>query len=156
MSFNTGKYQDYHWLQTDALSERDLLDKCDRYLMVKYLAITAFDSGELTLLSDEVRAGWKTDHCIAYSPKLDELTIDSIPYDGFDEWFFLENSKSIRVKEVYVNYAVFNLSYDQAPEGFWQQIFNIEPFLYVADGMRLTVITKEKSIIETLQSLPLT
>ena len=156
MPFNTGKYQNYLWLQTDALSQSDVLDKCDRYLMGKYLAITAFDSGELTLSSEEVRAGWKADNSIAYSPKLDELTIDSIPYDGFDEWFFLENNKLIRVKEVYVNYALFNLSYDRAPEGFWKQIFDIEPFLYVADGMRLTVITKEKLIIETLQTPPLT
>ncbi len=156
MSIKSGKYREFYWLQTDDFGQKDVIEQCTNFLLGKYLAVTAFDSGEPNLSSEEIQAGWKMNLSIAYSPKLDNMIIAIIPYAGFDEWFFLEDNTVITVEEDYVNYALFDLCDERMPKNFWNQIYFNCPYAYVADGMQLTVVSKDVEMMEALRALSLT
>lgn len=149
----TGKYKGYYWLQSQQLGQLDVLEHAGGYFVDKYLAITSFDSGPLILSAGEIREGWTSDAGIAYSPGLTKAMVGSIPSGGFDEWYFLDNRKLTQVSTIYVNFAPFEITGNSAPEGFWQQIEEINPYAYVADGTLLTIISRDKALIDLFNDL---
>jgi hypothetical protein len=153
MSTRVGRYKNYYWLKSESIEQRDVLEKSMNFLVGKYLAVTAFDSGELSLSWEDVEAGWKANDRIAYSPKLTESEIDYIPYFGFDEWYFLESDKLIEAPIVFVNFIEFDISGDDTTRGFWDQIDQVNPYAYIADGIGLTVVTKDKDLLHFLRNL---
>ena len=160
--FSIGSQGAYQWLVSD---ERfDLLELCPDIVLGKYVAITSIDSGELVPNEAELAAGWQSRGQIAYSPKIQ--TIESVPRDGWDEWYIFDNPKDLgtshlvenileaprgpRHISVFVNYCyTFHHPEDHvfAPL-FWVQMEWIRPESYVAANKYLNFATNNKALFD--------
>lgn len=161
-----GLHDDYAWLVSDA-TLGELLDVCPEFVMKKYVAITSFDSGPLSLNDVEFSSGWETRGGIAYSPVVENTRI--LPYDNcFDEWYVFEKptdlgSRSPQESNVFEAsldpgevHPFVNFSYSfslHRPESatltelFWKQMDWIRPYAFIADGEQLTVVSCDKELL---------
>jgi hypothetical protein len=84
----TGEHSAYQWFTTELMVD-ELARLCPRIVLGKYLAVTSFDSGSLSLSDEEKANGWLSRNGIAYSPRIEAL--DELPRtDGWDEWYVFE------------------------------------------------------------------
>lgn len=161
----SGRYGPYGWIVWNAQSLGDLLATFPDLLLLKYLVITSFDSGPLTLSDDERRTGWTTHATFAHSPQITPHI--EPPYDQYDEWYVFEQPTMLHSAEVFINYSGFRLqpvdgasvpwedptSPDSMPrlqQRFWQQMQQIEPESYVAEGDNLIVATRNLALFERM------
>ena len=177
MSLETGYRNGYEWLITDHdLSE--FLQLCPDTILGKYIAVTADDSGPMTLLDAEMAGGWTQANAIAYSPRL--LQVDGLPHQGcghFHEWYVFETPIILgtlftgNVFEaamepgkvaVFVNYLSSRVNADdEVARLFWKQLAWIRPESYLADGdAQLTFVSWNSELFsrvrETLIAHPTT
>jgi hypothetical protein len=152
-SVNAGSHGAYEWLTTTRHDVDSLLTLCPTAVLGKYVAVTCFDSGSLSLSDEEKAAGWESRKGIAYSPLI--RSVGTLPErGGFDEWYvfgtpidlgekrqgnIFEAPLSAGQVEVFVNFAEgFDL---QQPDSlvplFWRQLEWIRPESYVADTHHL-------------------
>jgi hypothetical protein len=150
----------YEWLVTD--EPFDLLQVCPEVVLGKYVAITSIDSSFLVPTDDEIAAGWQSREKIAYSPKVQN--IESLPRDGWDEWYIFDNSTDLGTSHlaenifevprgkghlsVFVNYcfAFHQPERKYLADLFWQQISWIRSESYMADNDYLSFASMNKNL----------
>jgi hypothetical protein len=169
----SGSHGAYQWLTSGQHDLGTLIKLRPQALLSKYVAVTSFDSGPLSLSDDEVSKGWRTHNGIAYSPKIQ--VGENLAYGecgGFDEWYVFDTPTDLgRIVEgnifettlkpglvaVFVNYGGFAF---HAPESqdltslFWTQLEQIVPETFIADGDLLNFATRDKNLFRVvLESL---
>src|SRR5581483_5146572 len=153
----SGTHSHYSWIEWSSPSAYlyDFIHAFPEIVLRKYVAITACDSGPLVPTDQERQDGWFAEGEIAYSGPIGD--VDAIPNDQFDEWYIFPIWTKIPKIEVFINYAVFSLSdpkelfarldaqmiaaRHQEQERFWQQLIELEPESYLAEGERLIFVT---------------
>ena len=76
----SGSQDAYQWLTTTAHDFDSLLTLCPTAVLGKYVAVTSFDSGSLSLSDEEKAAGWESRNGIAYSPLI--RSVETLPDRG--------------------------------------------------------------------------
>lgn len=154
---NKGKYQNYFWIEWHnvSISLNDLLDNCPQIALGKYLINTAWDSGSLSLGDEEIKQGWRKHNESTLSPIIEDVSV--IQSYGYDEWYVFDKPTYIKDYEVFVNYGGFSLQpeteiYLEISKRFWQQIINLNPESYLAEGCNLIFITKNEKLFEQISS----
>jgi hypothetical protein len=155
----------YEWLVTD--QQFDLLQICPEVVLGKYVAVTSFDSGALTLNEMEKAAGWKSHANIAYSPKVQ--AIENLPRAGWDEWYVFSNPAELgsshleenifEVPEgpghigVFVNYrfALHLADLNDLARLFWRQVERIRPESYIADNDYLNFVSADETLFAAVR-----
>lgn len=130
----------------------------------KYVAITSIDSGALALNETDRATGWQSRDRIAYSPKVQ--TIDSLPREGWDEWYISEKPFDLGTSHLgenifevphgpghisdFVNFGfAFHRDEDHSlARLFWQQMEWIHPESYMSDNNFLSFATVNEPIFE--------
>ena len=153
----TGCYGHYNWLETDH-DLREFLSLCPDAILSKHIVITAVDSGAFNPSDQDRAAGWSSAGGIAYSPRLDAVTM--LPLDcccrdcgPFDEWYIYGTAApqlgsicranvfntAIAPPDVFqfINFGGFRFSDQQmkpVTDLFWKQIEWMQPESYLGDG----------------------
>ena len=176
-TISTGEHGEFRWLT--AQYEVDALARLCPYVVIgKYLAVTSFDSGSLTLSEQETKAGWQSRNGIAYSPRIE--SVDNLPRaDGYDEWYVFESpadlgklldtnifESSIEPGKFYafVNYLHFALHDRQIPyllDLFWTQMSWVCPESFLGESTTyLNFASRNKdtfaSVLASLRNASLT
>lgn len=153
IQMNKGKHHQYFWLQS--FDQNDSIDRFlkefKQHLVDKFVCVSAFDSGELHIANEEKKLGWQQIDNIAISPK---ITIDThLPTAGFDEWYiFTTQLMTLKLPHVYVNDTSFNLAEDSTVlQRFWQDIAQLKPQTYLADGDSLKIVTTDESLWQEIE-----
>jgi len=171
----TGSRNGYDWLvSNDTLNE--VLQLCPEVVLGRYVAVTSFDSGPLSLIDEEKAAGWEVQSGIAYSPKIERVEV--LPRDQFDEWYIFANRVNLgqlapsdqNVFEsqmqqgqvhTFVNFGGFALhrpDIADLTQLFWEQLNWIRPESYIAEGDYLTFVSANKDLFfalrDALRNLP--
>jgi len=162
IALNAGARGDYQWLTTAQHDFDRLLTLCPSVTVGKYLAVTFFDSGPLSLNQLEKNRGWNSRGDIAYSPRIESL--ETLPSrGGFDEWYVFERCVDLGQLgtcnifeaplgpgqvEVFVNFADSFVLHRPAVRDltdlFWVQLGWIRPESYIADTHNLlTFVTAD-------------
>jgi len=147
----TGEHGSYQWLSTSKHNIDDLLAACPAILLGKYVAVTSFDSGPLTVTDAQKSSGWHHRGGITYSPRIESL--EMVPtHELYDEWYvfgvpfdlgdiregnIFEHSLSAGHVEVFVNFFGFALDAPEVQElvsRFWQQLEWIQPESYISQS----------------------
>jgi hypothetical protein len=167
-TLKSGSHDAYRWLTTTAHDFDSLLTLCPTAVIGKYLAVTAFDSGSLSLSDEEKASGWESRKGISYSPLIE--SVGTLPErGGFDEWYVFGAPVDLGEKgqgnifeapllsgqiEVFVNFAEgFDLyrPNDLAPL-FWRQLKWIRPESYIADTHQtLTFVSANRNVFEAVR-----
>lgn len=167
-SVKSGSHDAYQWLTTNAHDFDSLLTFCPAAVLEKYVAVTSFDSGSLSLSDGEKAAGWESRKGIAYSPLIRSVT--TLPErGGFDEWYVFGTPVDLGEKgrgnvfeaplsagqvEVFVNFAEgFDLHQlnDLVPL-FWRQLEWIRPESYIADTHHLlTFVSTNRNVFAAVR-----
>ena len=169
-SVKSGSHDAYQWLTTTAHDFDSLLTLCPAAVLGKYVAITSFDSGSLSLTDGEKAAGWESRKGIAYSPLI--RSDGALPErGGFDEWYVFGTPVDLGEKgrgnvfeaplsagqvEVFVNFGEgFDLHEpDSLVALFWRQLEWIRPESYIADTHHLlTYVSTNRSIFEAVRQV---
>lgn len=168
----TGLHGEYEWLTTgpDYPHLGTVLRSCPQVVLDKYIAITSFDSGPLTLGEDEKVVGWESRMGVAYSPKIQ--SIQKLPYDINDEWYVspspfdvgqISGKHGLEVPlkageiAVFVNWGGFKFHLPDAPRMqdltgvFWRQLESIHPESYIADGDFLNFACRDKDLFAAVR-----
>ena len=168
-----GSHGGYDWLASEHTLD-DLLGLCPEIVIGKYLAVTSFDSGPLSLSNQEKASGWESRKGIAYSPNI--VGIDGrLPHDLYDEWYVFETQTDLgeladpainifeqpiqsRRVHAFVNFGGFAFHRPEV-EGltslFWEQLDLLRPESYIADGDYLNIASANKQVVETMrEALP--
>ena len=162
--FNSGARGEHQWLTTSEYDLDGLLTLCPAVTFGKYLAVTSFDSGPLSLNELEKKRGWYSRGEIAYSPQIQSLEVLP-PRGGFDEWYVFEQSVDLghlgdRANifeapltpgqvETFVNFCDGCALHrpNDLTDLFWRQLEWIRPESYVADGDNLlTFVTTNENL----------
>jgi len=169
-----GQNGPYHWLTASGdVYMGTLLKACPEAVLVRYLAVTSYDSGIRHLTPEESASGWTLENEIAYSPKVSSIETlayqrDGLDCPGYDEWYvfpeprklnpifrdnFFEFQRESSMILVFVNLAAFIL-HEPEPgivDRFWTQVETIAPETYIADGRDyLTVVSRSEPLITTI------
>jgi len=78
----TGSNGRYRWLADERNGIGRLIERCPEALLGRYLVVACFDSGPLRPNAQETAAGWSSDGQLAYSPRLESLSL--LPPENFD------------------------------------------------------------------------
>jgi hypothetical protein len=176
---STGKQGEYYWLELPNLFFNDVLRVCPEFVEGKYLVVTSFDSGPLTLTDEEFKRGWLQHDELAINPSVE--SVYDIPYNEYDEWFVFSKAPRLEEFKVFVNYYLFSLRIaeyliteapmtwvledrtDQAErikalqELFWLQLELKEAETYFSAGDRFILATRRqdlyKKVIESYDSV---
>ena len=174
-----GKQGEYYWLELVNLFFVDVLRVCPEFVEGKYLVVTSFDSGPLTLTNEEFKKGWLQHDELAINPSVD--SIYDIPYNEYDEWYVFSKAPRLEEFKVFVNYSLFSLRdpeyliteapmtrdladrRDQAErikalqELFWLQLELKDAETYFSAGDRFTLATQRqdlyKKVIESFDGV---
>lgn len=90
-----------------------LIEQCPKALLDRYLVVACFDSGPFHPNAEEKAAGWCLENQLAYSPRLESLSL--LPYEYFDEWYVFTSPARLRSCDVFINSGGFTL---RNPEEF--------------------------------------
>lgn len=130
-----------------------LLSEFPQIVLGKYLVNTSFDSGSLSLSSEETEQGWYKQNNLTFSPQI--KNIESISGSGYDEWYVFDSPKTLDNCEVFVNYWGFSL-HDFVPEeiqkAFWLQLEQFKPETYLAEGDNLICVTKDANLFNQISN----
>lgn len=170
----TGKQGRYYWLEQVNLRFGDVLKICPEFVEGKYLVITSFDSGSLTLTDEEFGKGWLQHDDLAINPFIE--SVNDIPYDEYDEWYIFSKAPLLEGFKVFVNDSLFSLrdpeylTLDAAPtwdlvgrrdqaervkdlqELFWLQLELKEPETYISAGDKFILATKKQDLYKKIKS----
>ena len=175
--FILGQNGNYHWIEFPAntFDLYRLLKDHENVLIGKYLAVVCFDSGPLRLTDEEKLNGWTEKENIAYSPKLTRKHIDDLFYEQHDQWCLFTTATEFHGMTDFVNYGGFSLAgkenlltnadptwdkvgiekyiqfHKKLVADFWDEIMNIEPFSFIADGDNFIFISKDRDEVVSLQ-----
>jgi hypothetical protein len=158
----------YQWLVCEH-QLHDVMRVCAEVVINKYLAITSFDSGPLSLDEKEKVAGWESRGNIAYSPQV--RAIDDLPHDLYDEWYIFkepvdlgellpsdknpfEASLQKGVVCAFVNFGGFSLARPEMKDPadmFWRQLDWICPESYIADGTFLNFVSMNEEVFASVR-----
>jgi hypothetical protein len=162
----TGSRGAYFWLTTSEHDLYSLLESCPPIVLDKYIAITSFDSGPLSLNPSELEDGWESRAEIAYSPRI--TSIEKLPHDVYDEWYVFRAQTDVgklfrgnvfetwmRVGQVaaFVNFGGFSLHHanmQTLADLFWEQLELIQPESFIADGDLLNFVTRDRDLFTTV------
>lgn len=152
-----GRKADYYWIEWDERSKflKDLLSEYPQLVIDKYLVNTSFDSGSLSLSSEEIEQGWHTKDSLTFSPQI--KTVESISGYGYDEWYVFNSPKTMGDIEVFVNYLGFSLHqsmFAEIQKAFWKQIELLQPESFLAEGDNLICVTKAENLFSQMSSIP--
>lgn len=175
MVMKSGRHGKWWWLETAEHTLDSIVDDCPRVLIGRYVAITAFDSGELIPTAAERETGWTKDGPTAISPVVaDVSSLPNLPHDQFDEWWVFDRRPAAFEQEAFVNYGAFSLapaaelkegadpSWDKAliqshienredlQARFWAAMEALQPALFIGDGDRLSVVTSSEAEFDAL------
>ncbi len=166
----TGTHGAYRWLITSEHDLDDLLTLCPTVVLGRYLAVTSFDSGALTLDDAEKLAGWEARGDIAYSASVP--SVEKLPArGGYDEWYVFGARVDLGrlgkgdvfeapllpgQVEVFVNFSdgfdLRRIDADDLADLFWRQLEWIRPESYIADGGSfMTFVTRDESLFAAVQ-----
>jgi hypothetical protein len=84
-----------------------LIEQCPEALLGRYLVVACFDSGPLHPNAEETAAGWSSEGELAYSPRLEPLSL--LPYDNHDEWYVFTSPTRLRSCDVFIDRGGFTL-----------------------------------------------
>ena len=154
--YMAGSQGPYQWLVTDD-EQFDLLEACPVIVLGKHVAIISIDSSALSLNGAQQATGRQSRDRIAYSPKVQ--TIDSLPREGWDEWYISEEPFDLGTSHLgenifevphgpghisdFVNFGfVFHRDEDDSlARLFWQRMERIRPESYLGDNEFLNFAT---------------
>ena len=165
-----GQHGEYQWFTTE-FEVDGLARLCPKIVQGKYLVVTSFDSGSLSLSDQEKANGWQSRNGIAYSPRIE--AIEGLPRtDGWDEWNVLEAPTDLGALchanpfdprpgpgelHAYVNFnlVLHDSESDAVRDLFWEQMNWINPESFLAESSRhLSFATKNRDIFSVvLESL---
>ena len=109
----TGSHGRYLWLMDQRNGIGHLIEQCPKALLDRYLVVACFDSGPFHPNAEEKAAGWCLENQLAYSPRLESLSL--LPYEYFDEWYVFTSPARLRSCDVFINSGGFTL---RNPEEF--------------------------------------
>jgi hypothetical protein len=128
------------------------------------MAVTSCDSGPLLPTDEERQNGWFAEDEVAYNGPIGD--VNAIPNDQFDEWYIFPQKRKLPPIEVFINYGVFSLgdptklfsSWDAAmiadryhqQERFWEQLLQLAPESYLAEGERLIFVTRDQTLFRVV------
>jgi hypothetical protein len=112
------------------------------------------------------RAGGRVAARSPYSPKVE--TIESLPRDGYDEWYVFETDRDLGISHleenvfemalkeghvaVFVNYGGFSLAKaDDFADLFWRQMEWIHAESYIADGHLFNFASSNKKAFDLVR-----
>lgn len=173
----SGQYGNYYWIEfaSNLFNLHELLKNHANILIGKYLAVVYFDSGPLRLTDEEKINGWHEKKDIAYSPKLTRKHIDDLFYEQHDQLCLFTKPPEFQGMTDFVNYGGFSLAgkeneltnadptwdkvgiekniqfHEQLVADFWEEITNIDPFNFIADGDNFIFISKDRDEVVSLQ-----
>ena len=154
LDYRKGKRQDYRWVQIMDTSYGItlFLGTFKPLLLGKFFCISALNSDALTLSDIEFEQGWQQLNELAVSPALEKET--DIPNFGFDEWYIFNDCPVVlNLPDIFVNYGILEIDDDSAiSKSFWQTIDQFQPEVYVSEGTRLTIATKNEVIWQAIES----
>ncbi len=170
LSLATGHTNGYEWLTTSH-DLTEFIQLCPDAILGKYIAVTADDSGPMTLSDAEIAEGWRHLNGIAYSPKL--LHAEGLPHQGscghFHEWYVFDVPVTLGIQftgnvfesatkpghlAIFVNYLTLCLDADdELVRRFWAQMAWLQPESYLADrDTLLTFMSRDSELFSRVVS----
>ncbi|MCC6537963.1 MAG: hypothetical protein IT162_10460 [Bryobacterales bacterium] len=157
MDERTGANGAYSWLEVDACL-LEFVKLCPEVVLGKWLVVTSVDSGQFMPGEAECAQGWIAAHGLAYSPRVDSLTM--LPEAlcghgccGCDEWYVFDappeplgslwhdNVFEMPIKhgQVFACINFIGFQYSSAPhepiaELFWRQVEWMQPESHVGEN----------------------
>lgn len=153
MQIFTGAHNQYHWIEWKDGYLWDLLDEFPQVVLGHFLVNTSFDSGSLTLSSQQLEWGWRRQGEFTLIPPLP--FIEHLATDMFDEWYFFSNGNPIDRCKVFVNHCGFSLQnpdHRTMQDEFWTQLERLQPESYLSEGDKLIYVTKDESLFKDIQA----
>lgn len=176
-NYISGQYGNYYWIEfgTNGFNLYELLKNHSNILIDKYLAVVCFDSGPFRLTDEEKINGWHEKNEIAYSPRLTPAIVRELFYEQYDQWCLFNSPTEFQGMTGFVNYGGFSLIskeaeltnadptwdkvgiekniqfQEQLVADFWEEIINIDPFNFIADGDNFIFISKDRNEVVSLQ-----
>lgn len=147
-------YHALDWPERHHLEIPEVWRAVPELVIGRFLVNTSFDSGSLTLTSEQASAGWKMVGRLAHSPKI--TTLSEIPHDQFDEWLVFDSLTEVSEFDTMVNYLSFTpIDFDwlEKRENYWRQIIRYRPRHVLAENERVYVITSDEAIARKLRSI---
>ncbi|MGB7750496.1 MAG: hypothetical protein WCF88_03010 [Candidatus Acidiferrales bacterium] len=157
-----GRHSEYQWLTTE-FEVDGLARLCPKIVTGKYLAVTSFDSGSLSLSDEKKANGWQSRAGIAYSPRIE--AIESLPgTDGYDEWYVFESPADLGAlchtnpfvprprrgqlhAYVNLNLVLHDSESDAVRDLFWEQMNWINPESFLGESSQhLSFATKNRDL----------
>ena len=146
-----GERNGFFWLVSADHTLGDVVDTCPELFVGRSVVVTSFDSGPLTLRSEDLDAGWEQRGDVAIAPR--SIAASSIPFDNsWDEWYVFDRQvPDFGSFERFVSFVGFSPAPPEAASRrdldvlqarFWDQLQRLQPSCYVADGDLLTIVTK--------------
>jgi hypothetical protein len=166
----SGTHGNYYWIEWSSPSVflHDFIHAFPSVVMQKYIAVTTCDSGPFVPTDQEHQDGWFAESDIAYSPQI--VDVEAIPNDQFDEWYIFPILTKIPTIEIFINYAVFSLgdpkelfphwdaqmiaALRKEQERFWQQLIELTPESYLAEGEQLIFVTRNRTLFAAVAQWP--
>jgi hypothetical protein len=84
-----------------------LIERCPEALLGRYLVVACCDGGPLHPNAEERAAGWCLESRLAYSPRLESLSL--LPHENFDEWYVFTSPARLCSCDVFINFGGFTL-----------------------------------------------
>lgn len=161
------------WLTSKAACLKDVVELCPQLFIDRFVLITSYDSGYVTLTEEQLQAGWKytgsdaqnfdwlppRDGLFALSPRVSDPT--KVPIDMFDEWYVFYTPPVIDKLEVFVNRMFYpttgkvGLAEEQTSDHFveyealfWKQLSDVNPRAYISDNQTLSFVTFDSVLYE--------
>jgi hypothetical protein len=156
-----GQHNGYFWAewQTNCSKNFDrLIRDCPEFVVGKYGINTSFDSGKLAewpVAAALQRTGWRFDDHLAYSPRITDPS--QVPIgQPYVEWYFFE-SRPRRIRHIppFVNWGAFSVAENIAYGGtirFWDSMKVINPYSYMAESLRMSVIVRNEDVFRLLMT----
>jgi hypothetical protein len=117
---HTGSHGRYSWLISRQMGVGHLLEHCPQALLGHYVVVTSFDSGPLALNESERAMGWHVDGALSYTNQVG--SVETLPYDNFDEWYVFKSPVRLTDCEVFVNAGGFTLERPVPADPTWDTI----------------------------------
>jgi hypothetical protein len=163
----TGSRDGFEWLSlgTRHALLGSLLETIPEVVVGHFVAVNSFDSSPITPNDDEKALGWFCDGEVLWTSRIADPQI--LPRGGYDEWYVLDSQTKLPRLERLVNHPAFtpaiedwaallrdNPSLDPQPdrhlvrllELFWQQMRQVDPISYVAEGDCLNFATRDRVV----------
>ena len=109
----SGRLDKYHWVESASFDVSKILRSCPEVVLGKFVIITAFDSGPLTLSPEAIARGWCKHGDLAVTSQISSVA--ELPFDDNDEWYVFPQYTLPQISETFVNDGIFRLA---SPDNF--------------------------------------